>query len=1177
MLNGNRLAYVRGGRQPGLSTRLSLESLEERRLLAANTGCEVPIETEAGPAAIASAASAQGSSVQAIGEFMSLTFPDGTPTSFTTTVQFEGQTLTLQLEKNHVFGENTQFLIDNGSGHLVEIDPGIDRSYLGSIAERPEFGVSAVLTDGGLFANIIRPGQISITVEPVSGAGEAGLHKVFVGEGTDAHDHESGGIGEEPADATSVTVGPIQIDSTPLAASAASDSETIPTSAAATLPPSRVIDVLEFEVGVEIASDAFLNNYSGSTIEQKMASAMAEAQKIPGNLDARFLHATGIKYRLGTVIMRTIAGSDPFNVANGNDTAGLSAFRNYWNNLQANEGIAPTHDLAVYHVRASPSGLAYSQNTVGTSNRYALTASNGPSSWADGTLAHEFGHSWTLPHTGDGMNQGLFYEQRPRNNNGSSTAGGNNFFISPMNGSGDHNIGRFATDEANRIFNLREGKRQFAEVVANPGPIKPFGHRDSAVSAGGPIVIDVIANDYDVNNDVLDVQLLDTVSFLGGTIALSVGTGPGGRDEIIYTPPASGQGDDFFSYTVADSTGRSDFGTVNVLVNPPVETAYQFDFGIDENPAYSGTNAPAGLSVGNEAWNLVTKSNADLVNVLDSEGQASSINLKLREAGDGTAFDFAAPAAGLEGRDANYSDFYGTDLLSNLMFTRNSEDLGIQIEGLPSGAYTAYAILREPIAPDRTYSIDIGTGTIDTPSFGDFGGGNQTTTDGAPSQWSRGQNYYTETVDVYDGDSLFVLIDSLDSDFVSLQGLQLTKIGEVDPAPANAYQIDFGPTDDGVQSGAIGPAGLPGSFATWNGYDRTNEELASVLDAQGNSAAGVDVRVREASDGRSFDFDAPVDDLENRDGNFSGFYSPDLLSSLMFSRDNDDLGVRVEGLAPGEYQVYAIAREPDSGAGTGSQRTYSFDIGASSSASVKFGDLGLGHVTATPSSAPDTWVENQNYYAETVTVAAGQSLYVLMDSTNSAFGLLQGLQIVQRSITPELIGDYNQDGTVDAADYTVWRDQKGTTVEPSTGADGTGDGIVDADDYSAWSGAYGQSLAPQDPAEATMTNQRSLSESAHAGVSDNAPPRLVAPYLTTRLSAPSVRSRLPLPSRAAFSDPAAIDQALLLLSIHSDETKQTNSNELQSIPKRTESAAPLDESTEVALRSPQVAVRFPGE
>jgi len=267
--------------------------------------------------------------------------------------------------------------------------------------------------------------------------------------------------------------------------------------------------------------------------------------------------------------------------------------------------VGSTHDLAVYHVRSAPSGLAY-VNTIGGNSRYALTASNGPTSWADGTLAHEFGHTWNLRHTNSApivnydysSNQdppSKFYETKPRGNGGA--AGGSHVFITPMNGNGNHNIGRFSTDEANEIYNIRNGKLSFGDLVSNPPQVGPFGHRDFAIASGGPITIDVIANDFDCNNDVLDVELRDTVSQKGATIALSQGTGPGGRCELIYTPPSGLNGIDFFHYNVRDTTGRGDWGVVYVSNRGPSTvdlslTKYFYDLGTPSSPLFNGNSDP---------------------------------------------------------------------------------------------------------------------------------------------------------------------------------------------------------------------------------------------------------------------------------------------------------------------------------------------------------------------------------------------------------------------------------------------------------------------------------------------------------------------------------------------------------------------------------------------------------
>ncbi len=52
-----------------------------------------------------------------------------------------------------------------------------------------------------------------------------------------------------------------------------------------------------------------------------------------------------------------------------------------------------------------------------------------------------------------------------------------------------------------------------------------------------------------------------------------------------------------------------------------------------------------------------------------------------------------------------------------------------------------------------------------------------------------------------------------------------------------------------------------------------------------------------------------------------------------------------------------------------------------------------------------------------------------------------------------LAGDYNGDGLVDAADYSVWRDTLGSTT--NLAADGDGNGMVNLLDYNLWAANYG--------------------------------------------------------------------------------------------------------------------------
>ncbi len=512
-----------------------------------------------------------------------LDLPSGLPESFSVPLSLGGRDSVVIFEKNEVFGENTRFLIADGQGALAEVDPGPDRSYLGRVAGRPGITASAVLAEAGLIATIATPGEESVVIMPdPDGTVGGAMHRISVVPagvpGGCVHEGAPAAEDFSPGSGIAAMSGPI---TTTFAETPTFDAVAAAPGSTATQRPSRVVEVYEFEVGVEIGSRAF---FASTAYNGNLATAQSVAQGIPGNLDARYLRGAGIKHRLGTVIIRTDANNDPLRdsvTATGgasNANSSLSAFRNYWN---SNPGeVGNTHDLAVYHVLSNPSGLAY-VNSVGTSSRYATCGGNGATSWANGTLVHEFGHSWSLGHVNE--SRGNFYESKPRNNNGSNSAGGQDVFVSVMHGGGSHNIGRLSTGEADQVYGVKNNKRNFGDLIANPPPIPPFGRRDDATSRSEPITIDVIANDHDGNNDILDVRLLDTVSQRGAAISLSQGTGPGGRNEIIYDPP-SGTGTDFFHYTVFDTTGRTDWGAVYVTNIAPVvvdttETQFNYDFG----------------------------------------------------------------------------------------------------------------------------------------------------------------------------------------------------------------------------------------------------------------------------------------------------------------------------------------------------------------------------------------------------------------------------------------------------------------------------------------------------------------------------------------------------------------------------------------------------------------------
>ncbi|QDU56917.1 hypothetical protein [Aeoliella mucimassa] len=79
-------------------------------------------------------------------------------------------------------------------------------------------------------------------------------------------------------------------------------------------------------------------------------------------------------------------------------------------------------------------------------------------------------------------------------------------------------------------------------------------------------------------------------------------------------------------------------------------------------------------------------------------------------------------------------------------------------------------------------------------------------------------------------------------------------------------------------------------------------------------------------------------------------------------------------------------------------------------------------------------------------------------------------------VVPTLQGDYNADGFVNLADYTVWRDNLGrSNAIPFGLGDGNGDGLVNQEDYQVWRSHFGQSVD-----FSVTTNPQQVPESSSA-------------------------------------------------------------------------------------------------
>lgn len=73
---------------------------------------------------------------------------------------------------------------------------------------------------------------------------------------------------------------------------------------------------------------------------------------------------------------------------------------------------------------------------------------------------------------------------------------------------------------------------------------------------------------------------------------------------------------------------------------------------------------------------------------------------------------------------------------------------------------------------------------------------------------------------------------------------------------------------------------------------------------------------------------------------------------------------------------------------------------------------------------------------------------------NKVFSVFHDAAGATLAVVPFLTGDYNADGVVDAADYTVWRDSEGQNGV-GLAADGNRDRVVNQADYDLWAANFG--------------------------------------------------------------------------------------------------------------------------
>lgn len=242
------------------------------------------------------------------------------------------------------------------------------------------------------------------------------------------------------------------------------------------------------------------------------------------------------------------------------------------------------------------------------------------------------------------------------------------------------------------------------------------------------------------------------------------------------------------------------------------------------------------------------------------------------------------------------------------------------------------------------------------------------------------------------------------------------------PSHASTLLLDFGPTTITPGSETVSPghaaAAVPLADTTWN--SRTSGAATSSLNyGDGSTATGVSLIMGQESAAGSgtITLDGTVTgSLAGSGGGINtkpyligagriyGQNSPTSISTpgrdALFGAAGSAVGLRVDGLAAGTYEIHTMARNTNSNADLVPMNIYA-SAGASSgsftfSALTAAAQENTGYTTAAYTNQYSVFTEGQNYVVSTVTLADGESLYLAVDgaSATETRGFLNMVQIV---------------------------------------------------------------------------------------------------------------------------------------------------------------------------------------
>ncbi len=312
------------------------------------------------------------------------------------------------------------------------------------------------------------------------------------------------------------------------------------------------------------------------------------------------IYTTDINTRLQISFLRLwTTPNDPWTMAGSGDQ--LGEFRTYW---QANQAGTPRTLAHLVSARGLGGGVAWVSVMCNTTYGYAVSGningyfpypiqSNNSQNWDLMVFAHETGHNFSSPHTHNYVPPIDGCGNTP--NDCTLAAQGTIMSYCHLCSGGVANIALTLHPTVNAyILNYLNGLS--CSFVGSS--LQPVAQDDRGyVVEGGSLALDVLKNDLETNCDSVTINSFGAASANGGSVALSAGTGPGGRDQLTYTAPSGTgfNGIDTFTYSIRDAANQISNATVSIRVYGFRATDNPIRFQSGSKARYYSLTAPAAL------------------------------------------------------------------------------------------------------------------------------------------------------------------------------------------------------------------------------------------------------------------------------------------------------------------------------------------------------------------------------------------------------------------------------------------------------------------------------------------------------------------------------------------------------------------------------------------------------